>query len=115
MTKREKFEMLMAIDEVKSNPVLSEFITHELELLAKKNTSEKKPTAVQVANEGLKEIIMNVLMDNGGLMTVTEIQKSCEELAELSNQKLSALVRQLKDDGKVEKVEDKRKSYFKAC
>ena len=115
MTKREKFEMLMAIDEVKSHPVLSEFITHELELLAKKNTSEKKPTAQQVANEGLKQTIMNVLMDNGGLMTVTEIQKSCEELAELSNQKLSALVRQLKDDGKVEKTEDKRKSYFKAC
>ena len=115
MTKREKFEMLMAISEVNSNPVLSEFITHELELLAKKNTSEKKPTAVQVANEGLKQTIMDVLTENGGLMTVTDIQKSCEELAELSNQKVSALIRQLKDDGKVEKVEDRRKSYFKAC
>lgn len=115
MTKREKFEMLMAISEVKSNPVLSEFIAHELELLAKKNTSEKKPTAVQVANEGLKQTIMDVLMENGGMMTVTDIQKSCEELSELSNQKVSALVRQLKDDGKVEKIEDKRKSYFKAC
>ena len=114
MTKREKFEMLMAIDEVKSNPILSEFIEHELELLAKKNTSEKKPTAVQVANEGLKQTIMDVLTENGGLMTVTDIQKSCEELAELSNQKVSALIRQLKDDGKVEKIEDKRKSYFKA-
>lgn len=115
MTKREKFEMLMAISEVSSNPILSEFIAHELELLAKKNTSEKKPTAVQVANEGLKQTIMNVLNENGGLMTVTDIQKSCEELSELSNQKVSALIRQLKDDGKVEKVEDKRKSYFKAC
>ena len=114
MTKREKFEMLMAIDEVKSNPILSEFIEHELELLAKKNTSEKKPTAIQVANEGLKQTIMDVLMENGGLMTVTDIQKSCEELSELSNQKVSALIRQLKDDGKVEKIEDKRKSYFKA-
>ena len=115
MTKREKFEMLMAISEVKSNPILSEFIAHELELLAKKNASEKKPTAVQVANEGLKQTIMDVLMENGGLMTVTDIQKSCEELSELSNQKVSALIRQLKDDGKVEKIEDKRKSYFKAC
>lgn len=115
MTKREKFEMLMAIPEVKSNPVLSEFIDHELELLAKKNTSEKKPTAVQVANEALKQTIMDVLNENGGLMTVTDIQKSCEELAVLSNQKVSALIRQLKDDGKVEKIEDKRKSYFKAC
>ena len=115
VTKREKFEMLKALYEVQANPMLTEFIEHELELLAKKNTSEKKPTAVQVANEGLKEVILNVLTENGGLMTVTDIQKSCEELAELSNQKVSALIRQLKDDGKVEKVEDKRKSYFKAC
>ena len=115
MTKREKFEMLKALSEVQANPMLTEFIEHELELLAKKNTSEKKPTAVQVANEGLKQTIMDVLNENGGLMTVTDIQKSCEELAELSNQKVSALIRQLKDDGKIEKVEDKRKSYFKAC
>ena len=115
ITKREKFEMLMAIYEVNSNPVLSEFIAHELELLAKKNPSEKQPTAVQVAIEGLKEIIRDVLNENGGLITVTDIQKSCEELSELSNQKVTALIRQLKEDGKVEKVEDKRKSYFKAC
>jgi carbamoylphosphate synthase small subunit len=114
MTKREKFEMIANIEEVKASPILSEFVAHELELLAKKNTSEKKPTAVQVANEGLKQTIMDVLMANGGLMTITDIQKSCEELSELSNQKVTALIRQLKEDGKVEKIEDKRKSYFKA-
>ena len=115
MTKREKFEMLKALSEVKANPMLTEFIDHELALLAKKNASEKKPTAVQVANEALKQTIMDVMVENGCLMTITDIQKSCEGLAELSNQKVSALVRQLKEDGKVEKVEDKRKSYFKAC
>ena len=114
ITKREKFEMLKALSEVKANPMLTEFIDHELELLAKKNTSEKKPTAQQVANEGLKEIILNVLTENGGLMTITDIQKSAEELSELSNQRISALLRQLKDDGKVDRVEDKRKAYFKA-
>ena len=114
ITKREKFEMLKAMAEVQANPMLMEFIDHELELLAKKNASEKKPTAQQVANEGLKEVILNVLAENGGLMTITDIQKSCEELAELSNQKVSALVRQMKEDGKVIKVEDKRKSYFQA-
>ena len=114
MTKREKFEMLMAISEVNSNPVLSEFIAHELELLAKKNASEKKPTAQQVANEGLKQTIVDVLTEADGLMTVTDVQKSCEKLAELSNQRISALLRQLITDGKVERVEDKRKAYFKA-
>ena len=114
VTKREKFEMLKALSEVKANPMLTEFIDHELELLAKKNASEKKPTAQQMANEGLKQTIIEVLTENGGLMTVTDVQKSCEELAELSNQRISALLRQLKDDGKVDRVEDKRKAYFKA-
>ena len=112
MTKREKFEMLKALSEVKANPMLTEFIEHELELLAKKNASEKKPTAQQMANEGLKQTIMDVLTENGGLMTVTDVQKSCAELAELSNQRISALLRQLKDDKMVDRVEDTRKAYF---
>lgn len=113
VTKREKFEMLMAIAEVQANPMLTEFIEHELELLAKKNASEKKPTAQQVANEGLKDVILDVLKENGGLMTITDIQKSADELADLSNQRISALVRQMVDVS-VERVEDKRKAYFKA-
>ena len=114
ITKREKFEMLKAMAEVQSNPMLMEFIDHELELLAKKNSSEKKPTAQQVANEGIKQTILDVLNENGGLMTITDIQKASADLSDLSNQKLSALVRQLKDAELVEKVEDKRKAYFKA-
>ena len=112
MTKREMFE------QIKTNYNLTDaekaFIDHELELLAKKNASEKKPTAQQVANEGLKQTIMDVLNENGGQMTVTDIQKSCAELADLSNQRISALLRQMKDDKQVERIEDKRKAYFKA-
>ena len=111
MTKREMFE------QIKANYSLTEaevaFIDHELELLAKKNASEKKPTAQQVANEGLKAVILNVLTENGGLMTITDIQKSCAELSELSNQRMSAIVRQMVGIT-VERVEDKRKAYFKA-
>ena len=111
MTKREMFE------QIKANYKLTEaevaFIDHELELLAKKNSAEKKPTAQQVANEGLKAVILKVLTDNGGMMTITDIQKSCAELSELSNQRVSALVRQMVGVS-VDRVEDKRKAYFKA-
>ena len=111
MTKREMFEQIKSH---LTDPAEVAFVEHELELLAKKNSGEKKPTAQQVANESLKQTIIDVLTDNGGLMTVTDVQKSCEELSVLSNQRVSALLRQLKDDGKVERVEDKRKAYFKA-
>ena len=111
MTKREMFEQIKSH---LTDPAEVAFVEHELELLAKKNSGEKKPTAQQVANESLKQTIVEVLTDNGGLMTVTDVQKSCEELSVLSNQRVSALLRQLKDDGMVERVEDKRKAFFKA-
>lgn len=109
ITKREKFEMLMTIAEVKANPILSEFIERELELLAKKNSAEKKPTAQQEENEAIKETILENLTSR---MTISEMQKTIPDLAEYSNQKISALMRQLILEGLVEKVEDKRKSYF---
>ena len=110
MTKREMFEQIKSH---LTDPAEVAFVEHELELLAKKNASEKKPTAQQVANEGLKSTILDVLTENGGLMTITDIQKSRAELAELSNQRISAIVRQMVGIS-VERVEDKRKAYFKA-
>ena len=114
ITKRDYFNTLLGIAEVKANDELVKFIEHELELLAKKNSSEKKPTAVQVANEGIKSVIIETLAENGKMMTISEMQKVSAELGELSNQRISALIRQLINDGKVERIEDKRKAYFKA-
>lgn len=109
MTKRDYFTAILS-----KYPLTADeqaFIEHELELLAKKNSSEKKPTAQQVANEGIKAAIVAGMTPNR-LYTITEIQKEIPECAEMSNQKVSALVRQLKDAGLVVKTEDKRKAYF---
>lgn len=113
ITKRDNYNDLLAIPAVAENAQLVAFIEHEIELLDKKNSADKKPTAQQIANKGVMETIMQVLSENGGLMTVTDVQKSNPALAELSNQRISALLRQLKDENKVERVEDKRKAYFK--
>lgn len=109
MTKRDYFTAIL-----KNYPLTDAekaFIEHELELLAKKNSSEKKPTAQQTANEGIKTAIANGMTANR-LYTVTEIQKEIPECAEMSNQRVSALLRQLKDDKLVVRTEDKRKAYF---
>ena len=114
MTKRDYFTILRAsYPETASNynEVIA-FIDHELELLAKKNSAEKKPTAVQVANEGIKSAILEGMEPNR-LYTITELIKEIPECADMTNQRVSALVRQLKDDGKVERVEEKRKAYFR--
>jgi len=109
MTKREMFEQIKASYPLTEAEV--EFIDHELELLAKKNSAEKKPTAVQVANEGIKDAIVNG-MEKGKQYTVTDLMKSIPECAELSNQRVSALVRQLVNDEILVRTEEKRKAYF---
>lgn len=110
MTKKEMFA------QIKENYALTEsevaFIDHEIELLSKKNSGEKKPTATQVANEGIKAEILVVLADGNG-KTVTEIAKALG--GEYANQKVSALVRQLVTDGKVVRYEEKRKALFKVA
>ena len=109
MTKRDYFNAIMSkyplTDEEKA------FCEHELELLAKKNSADKKPTAQQVANEGIKQAILDGMEDNR-LYTITEIQKSIEACADLSNQRISAIVRQMVSDGHIARTEDKRKAYF---
>ena len=110
-TKREQFVALLAKYDFTSEE--RALIEHEIELLEKKN-SAKKPAAQQTANNGIKETILEVLTNNGGMMTITDIQKANAELGEMSNQRVSALIRQMIEAGEVERVEDKRKAYFKA-
>ena len=111
LTKRDCFNSLLKIAEVQSNPDLVKFIEHELELLARKNSSDKKPTAQQIENEKVKQIILEILGDK--TMTISEMQKSNADLAELTNQRISALLTQMKDSGLIIREEIKRKAHFK--
>jgi hypothetical protein len=110
ITKRDRFNALLNMAEVKANPDMVAFIEHELELLAKKNSADKKPTAQQTANEAIKSAILDG-MEEGRLYTITELQKSIPACAELSNQRVSALVRQMVGVT-IDRTEDKRKAYF---
>lgn len=108
ITKKEMFTMIKA--QVKDNAEMVAFIDHEIRLLDKK-ASNKKATKTQEANIGIKSTILAVL-EGGKPMTVTEMQGASAELGELSNQKVSALVRQLVEAGKVVKTIDKKVSRF---
>ena len=114
LTKAQKFALIAEIAEVKNNPVLSEFIAHEVELLAKKNSAEKKPTAQQEANATIKADILSVMETNPKqLFTVSELLKKVPNLPDtMTNQRMSALVRQMVDAGQVKRTEDKRKAFF---
>ena len=111
LTKRDHFNALLNLEEVKANPILVEFIEHELELLAKKNAADKKPTAQQTANKAICEAIVEGMEPNR-LYTITDLIKEIPECADLTNQRVSALVRGMIDIH-IERVEEKRKAYFR--
>ena len=79
--------------------------------LEKKNSAERKPTATQTANEGFKDAILNGI-DPDGKYTITDLIKAVPEIAELSNQRVSAIVRQMVEAGSLVREEIKRKAYF---
>ena len=118
-TKREYYNILLGIEAVNSNPELVAFIENEISLLDKKSnsSSDKKPTARQSENAGLKEAILNYLRQNDPA-TITELMKNVPELAaieNLTNQRTSAIVRQMIEiDKTVERLVEKRTAYFKA-
>jgi hypothetical protein len=86
------------------------FLVERKELHEKKNAS-RKPTKEQEKNKGYKEEILDFL-DDGGSYTIGDLIKAIPSLNEFSTSKVSALVRQLKDDDLVVRTEVKGKAYF---
>lgn len=116
VTKKDNFNALRAIVEatdVANKSALIEFIDNELALLAKKaNSAKSKPSKAQAENDSIKALILAALAKADTALTITEFQTQFEMFAEYSNQKMSALFKQLVDSGMVKKTVVKKKSYF---
>lgn len=91
------------------------FLEKRIEVTAKKNASgsngEKKLTKDQVANEGIKTAILNDMVV-GKAYTISEMLKALPCCSDLSQNKVNALVKQLKDSGLVIRTENKGKAHF---
>ena len=112
MTKRDYFSKLIEIVEdanVDNSEEIIDFLNHEIELSKKKSSVKTK---TQKENEVLMEVVFNALVEVGKPMTVSELMSANEEVGAMSNQKVSALLKKLKEDERVVRVEDKKKAYF---
>ena len=115
MTKKEMFAMVIGVvggSEVENKAEMLEFLNHEVALLEKKN-SRSGQTKTQKENEILLGKLEVALAEYSKPITISELMKtSSHEVATLSNQKLSALMKKLVEGGKVVKTTEKKKSYF---
>lgn len=108
------------LNEIKAQYPLTEehkgFIDSRLAALDKK-TTERKPTATQVANEKLAAALYEHMLSVGGKHTVSGLMKSAPCFAEiegLSQSKANSIVKKLKDSGRVQRSEEKGVAYFTA-
>ena len=75
--------------------------------IEKKNSAERKPTKTQVANDNLRGEIVSLLTDAENMMTASDIANHFG----VSNQKITALMGKLLEDGAVVREVIKRKAY----
>ena len=113
MTKKQMFTNLLAKYGFTQDE--KDFINHEIELLDKKNVNksgEKKLTAKQKENEAYKVEILGIISEEAH--TVSEILKSGDFPEDMTNQRISALLKQMIEADLVVRTEKDRKAYFKA-
>ena len=110
ITKREIINAMLADVAINGNETYVAYLKNELALIEKKAANKKSPKT-QEENKGIKSVILDTLASIGS-GTITDIQNANSDLAEFSNQKVSALVRQLVKTGEVVKTTDKKKSIF---
>ena len=115
ITKREVVEQMLADSNIASNEVYVAYLKNELELL-KKKSENKKATKNQTENVEIKEVIIEVL-GRMGKGRAGEIQLAVqatdkEKYATLTNQRTSAILKQMIDEGTVVKTIDKKVSTF---
>ena len=122
MTKlTKKVALSLAIASLNGEALSTEFTTEEVvakltEMVAqldKKTGAEKPMTEQQKQNLGYKADLLTVLAD-GKARTATELLKEVPTFPEdMSNQRVSQLLRQLVLDGKIERETVKGKTLFR--
>lgn len=96
-----------AKDQVITLEMALEFIDNEIKALNKKNAgSSEKLTEKQKENEVYKEAILKLMAENPDkAYSVSDLIKTIPEFAGFSNQKISAVVRLMKENDKTIKKE----------
>ena len=112
MTQKEALTFVIEKTELPAE--VKEKLEHMLENLNKKKTGAKSMTPTQKANIGHKAVILEAMAaEPTRLFSISEMGKEFPFTEELSGQRISALITQLKNAALVERIEEKRKVAFR--
>ena len=115
VTKKEMFGRLIgivenaAMSEDEMNEII-EFLNHEIELVSKKRNTQTK---VQKANVALIEKVYEAIAEADKEVSIAEIYEMVRDVEGITSaNKVNALVKKLKDKGRVVRTENKKKAFF---
>ena len=111
-TKKEMFNFIKS--KMADDAEVVAFCDHELELLERKNSAERKPTVNQLDNKKIKKVVLEKIGTNS--YTITEIIKNVlanTEWADLTCSRMTAIATQMAEEGDLIREVIKRKAYYK--
>lgn len=117
MTKKEKYAVAIEMAQESNNNMLVEFFKHEIELLERKR-SDSNARENEKANKFM-ELVYTALSNMDRMVTVSELIANgglddlSDEYGLVSTQKVTAYLKKLCDRDRVERIIDKKKTYFK--
>lgn len=113
ITVRSQFEAVKAVLLETGHADLADFIDGRIAQTIKKNSTERKPTAKQVENEGYKSDIL-AWMDTDTVYAAGDVLKGVPSIVAsgMSVNRVSALLTQLVESGALVKTVDKRKNFY---
>ena len=115
MTKKEMFALIASLNA--TNSAIVEFCNHEIELLENKKSkgnakaNEKVTKEVEIVYSAL--VSVNKAVTASELIAETDLSALENESGVVSTQKVSAMLKKLFESGRVERLTDKKKTYFK--
>lgn len=110
VTKRDNFKAIIGVLQAQGLDNLVAVMEHEIELLDKKHGSTSKADKAKAEANGVLQERIAALID-GKSMTASDIAKALStDEVELTNQKVSAMIRQMGD--KVTKEVVKGRAFF---
>lgn len=109
MTRVEMFNAIKAVPQVAENQEMVDFIDKQIAQLAKRKSAESK---TQKENKALMEVVVDAMTVLDKPATATQIMKSDAYLSELSLPKVSALLKKLIEEGRVERTIEKKIALF---
>lgn len=115
-TRKEMYEMIINVMETvehSEKAEMIEFLNHQLELVANRNSKSKSASAKrQAENTALAEKVLAVMVEANRPVTATVLFKLCSIPEVTSTQKLVALLNILTSNGQVVRKVDRKTSFF---